>query len=468
MSNMLPQLIGKQKEVLCIRPSGHTVVLGSAGSGKTILAAHRAHYLAHPDTNHCGRTLLLTFNRCLATYYHSLVGSTLHNVHILGYHQFALRYLRRRGKTPPDCICEQDLLRQLCDQSVSEARESDVENLILKRPIELLVEEFKWLAQHGIMTSADYETAERVGRYGTRIARADRPTVFDLYERYKVLRRGAGKMYDWNDVSHSVLSELEADTNPRSYRHIVIDEGQDFSPMMLKSLAAAIPGNGSLTFFGDMAQQIYGNKMSWRSVGLSVRGGGVWRLKNNYRNTKQIAKLALAIADMPYFNIGAGHVEPKLPTADGPLPALLSFPSEDAELQYVCNLARRLARTGCVAIFVHDNKDVERFEQELRGELTVLSKGLKSWPLGPRIFGGTYHSAKGLEFDSVLLPRMSSARLPHPHIANAFGVEDASTLDGHLLYVSVTRAKSTLVLTHTGRPTPLLPPSAHLYQSISK
>ncbi len=466
---MLPQLIGKQKEVVCLRPNGHTAVLGSAGSGKTIVAAYRVLYLAHSDTNHRGRTLLLTYNRCLVTYFRNLIGSTLHNVHILGYHQFALRYLWKRGKAPPNCICEQDLLRQLCEQAVSEARKSDVENPILKRPIELLEEEFQWLAQHGIMTSADYVAAERVGRYGTRIARADRPTVFGIYERYKVLRGEAGKLYDWNDVSHSVLSELEANANPRSYRHVVIDEGQDFSPMMLKSLAAAIPGNGSLTLFEDMAQQIYGNKMSWRSAGLSVRGSkGVWRLKDNYRNTRQIAKLALAIAAMPYFNNDADLVEPKLPTADGPLPALVSFPSENAELLYVCNLARRLAQTGRVSILVHDNKDVERFEQELRGELTVLSKNLKSWPSGPRMFCGTYHSAKGLEFDSVLLPGMSSTRLPHPSVINAFGTDDASTKDGHLLYVSVTRAKSILVLTYTGGLTPLLPPDTHLYQSISK
>ena len=467
MSNTLPPLTGKQKEVLCLKPGGHTVVLGSAGSGKTTLAARRVLYLADPDTSHYGRTLLLTYNRCLATYFRSLVKFPPH-VDVKTYHQFATKYLQERGKMQHDCICEDEEQKRLCRHVVSEATKSGVVNPILKRPIEFLIEEFMWLAQHGIMTAADYEAAERFGRNGTRVVRTDRPTVFWLYERYKMLRGEAGKMYDWNDVSHGALSELEADTNPRSYRHIVIDEGQDFSPMMLKSLAAATPYNGSLTFFGDMAQQIYGNKMSWRSAGLSVRGRGhVWKIKGNYRNTRQIANLALAVAAMPYFNNDADLIEPKPPIADGPLPELISFPSEDAELLYICKLARQLAQTDRVVILVPNKNEVSKFVRELQGKPTILKNNLRLWPCGPGMFCGTYHSAKGLEFDSVLLPGMSSTKLPSRFNIDVFGIEDASTKYGHLLYVSVTRAKFNLVLTYTGTRTPLLPSGDHLYHLSS-
>ena len=93
------------------------------------------------------------------------------------------------------------------------------------------------------------------------------------------------------------------------YRHIVIDEGQDFSPMMLRSLAAAVPSDGSLTFFGDTAQQIYGNKVSWRDAGLHVQKP--WHFEENYRNTPEIARLAMAIAAMPYFHGTADLVVPR-------------------------------------------------------------------------------------------------------------------------------------------------------------
>lgn len=462
----LPAPIGKQKEVLCLPSEGHTVVLGTAGSGKTTLAVHRTLYLAHPGTDHHGRTLLVTFNKCLVAYLRSLAGSIPRDVDVVNYHTFARGYLNHRGKMRWNCICSPDSLQKFCARAMAEALSAGTTSAILKRPVELLVEEFRWLAQHGITTADDYVSADRVGRAGTRMVRADRPRVFDLYERYKALRAEEGKEYDWDDLSHSVLSEFESDTGQRLYRHVVIDEGQDFSPMMLKSLAAAIPDDGSLTFFGDFAQQIYGNKMSWRSAGLHVRD--VWEFEDNYRNTKQVAQLALAIAEMPHFTDDMDLVEPKSPTADGPLPALVSFSSERDELSFIAAQAQRLGETGSVAVLVRDRDEERKIERVLSGNPTKLHRDLNDWPGGPGVFHGTYHSAKGLEFDSVLLPRMSASNLPHPPDVGVFGADDASTRDQHLLYVAVTRAKSTLILTHAGRRTTLLPADNALYQRSSR
>lgn len=69
-----------------------------------------------------------------------------------------------------------------------------------------------------------------------------------IYEKYMELRTEAHKCYDWYDLAMYVASELEQDTNERRYKHIIIDEGQDFSPMMIKSLVKAIPSDGSFTF----------------------------------------------------------------------------------------------------------------------------------------------------------------------------------------------------------------------------
>jgi RecA/RadA recombinase len=74
MTAMLPRPLGRQKEVLALPAAGHTVVLGTAGSGKTTLALHRAAYLANPATDHAGRTLLVTFNKCLVAYLQALGG----------------------------------------------------------------------------------------------------------------------------------------------------------------------------------------------------------------------------------------------------------------------------------------------------------------------------------------------------------------------------------------------------------
>lgn len=467
MVALLPTPVGRQKEVLALPAHGHTVVLGTAGSGKTTLAVHRALYLAHPDTDHSGRTLLVTFNRTLVEYLSSLFSSVPGNVDVRTYHRFARGYLDSRGRMSPNVICGPEDLKELCCQAIEEARSEGESHAMLQRPIAFLTEEFRWLAQHGITTAKQYMRAERIGRAGTRIVRKDRPVVFDLYQRYKLLRQERGKLYDWDDLSHTVLSEFETDEEPRFFKHVVIDEGQDFSPMMLKSLAVAIPDDGSLTFFGDMAQQIYGNRMSWRNAGIDSRR--VWEFEENYRNTKQIARLALAIADLPSFNADPDLVEPKSPISDGPPPALVSFSSDSDELEFVVELARRLGQTGSVAILFRDRGGDEKIVAKALGEGgTRLHRDLPKWPSGPRIFYGTYHSAKGLEFDSVLLPRLSSANLPHPSDVETFGVEDASTRDQHLIYVAVTRARSNLMLSYVDEPTPLLPTSGDLYKRVSR
>ncbi|MCP3997596.1 MAG: UvrD-helicase domain-containing protein [bacterium] len=468
MNPRLPKPVGRQKEVLCLPPVGHAVILGTAGSGKTTLAIHRALYLAHPDTDHQGRTLLVTFNRCLVSYLRSLAGAVPRGVVVENYHRFARGYLNHRGKMGWNSICKPDLQKKLCEQAVAEATARGTTPPVLSRPTDLLVEEFRWLAQHGINTEEEYVAAERVGRAGARIVRADRPIVFGVYQRYLELRKAHGKDYDWEDLSHTVLSEFGADNGERKYRHVVIDEGQDFSPMMLRSLAAAIPQDGSLSFFGDMAQQIYGNRMSWRSAGLDVKRG-VWEFEENYRNTQQVAQLALAIAAMPHFPDDADLVEPKSPTAAGPLPALVSFGTEAKEGGFAARQAELRGQTGTVAVLFRDREQEAAFARQLSQPATRLHRKLPSWPVAPTgIFHGTYHSAKGLEFDTVILPHLSGARLPHPPDVAAFGQQDAAARDSQLLYVAVTRARSTLILTHSGTPTGLLPTRADLYQRSSR
>lgn len=466
MTGRLPQPKGKQREVLVLPAQGHHVVLGTAGSGKTTLAIHRALYLAHPNTDHHGRTLLVTFNKCLVAYLRDMVGQVPRLVDVVNYHRFARGYLASQGAMRWNCISGPEEVSRFSEQAVAEALAAGATAPALRKPTELLVEEFRWLAQHGIATPQQYVDVDRVGRAGTRITRAERPEVFDTYLRYKAIRTAAGKDYDWDDLGSAVIDRFAADNGGRRYRHVVIDEGQDFSPVMLRSLAAAVPADGSLTFFGDMAQQIYGNKMSWRSAGLNI--GAVWNFEENYRNTRQVARLALALAKMPHFSDDPDLVDPKSPTADGPLPALVSLKSEADELALVAGLARRAGAKQTVAVLFRDREAEAGLEAHIPSGMTRLHGDLRDWPSGNGIFYGTYHAAKGLEFDMVLLPFVSAARLPHPPDVSTFGFDDVAVKDSALLYVAITRAKSNLVLTHSGPVTSLLPTGASLYQRSSR
>jgi superfamily I DNA/RNA helicase len=93
-----------------------------------------------------------------------------------------------------------------------------------------------------------------------------------------------------------------------------------------------------------------------------------------------------------------------------------------------------------------------------------LDHDLSTWQAGPKIYYGTFHGAKGLEFDTVILPFFSSTTLPEPEEVRAFGEEEARVLDGKLVYVGVTRAKTRLIMTFTGSVTELLPTEPGLYQ----
>ena len=176
---MLPRPVGRQQEVLYLPANGHTVVLGTAGSGKTTLAILRTLYLSDPSTDHGGRTLLVTFNRCLVTYMEHLAGTIQQPVDVRNYHHFARGYLGYRGKLPWKSICSPEERLRYIRLAVSEARADGIQGPMLRRSEEFLDEEFQWIQQHGIASQEDYVAAERIGRTATRVTRAERPLLFD-------------------------------------------------------------------------------------------------------------------------------------------------------------------------------------------------------------------------------------------------------------------------------------------------
>ena len=123
-----------------------------------------------------------------------------------------------------------------------------------------------------------------------------------------------------------------------------------------------------------------------------------------------------------------------------------------------------MARTGTVAILFRTRDQEGIIKQSLPSGATRLHRDLNQWPNGPGLFYGTYHAAKGLEFDTVFLPYLSDERWPHPPDVQLLGNQEASARNSRLLYVGVTRARSTLVLTYSGQMTPLLPQDERLYQ----
>lgn len=464
----LPPLVGRQKEVLALPAEGHTVVLGTAGSGKTTLAVYRAAFLANPNTWRGGRTLLVTFNKTLVAYLRHLHDPrlpSLANVQVETYHKFALGYLAARG-IRGRIICDTTNRPRLIAQCVNEVSAQCAGHPLMRRPAGFFEDELAWIAQQGFGSLQEYNDAYRVDRSNTRLARGEeRAMVYQILRRYRQLREEAGYLCDYDDIASVVRQRLATDESPRMYTHVVIDEGQDFSPEMIRSLVAAVPSDGSVTFLGDMAQQIYGQRLSWRSAGLNVRD--VWRFKENYRNTVQIARLALAIANMPYFSDTPDLVEPTSPKAEGPPPTLVRLPNRESEMQFVVQQAVPASRTRSVAILTRKREDAGRLARRLPSGTIRLRRDMASWSSGPGILVGTYHSAKGLEFDVVILPFLTNDALPDARVVAAVGLEEARAREGKLLYVAVTRARTQLLLTQSGALTELLPTQDGLYVEVT-
>jgi superfamily I DNA/RNA helicase len=237
--------------------------------------------------------------------------------------------------------------------------------------------------------------------------------------------------------------------------------------MMIKSLTKAVPVNGSITFFGDVAQQIYGHRFSWRSAGLDI--ARPWLLEENYRNTKQIADFALAITRMPFYHGIPDIVAPKSPAASGPRPALVGFRRLEEELAFVREQAIAQSKIGSVAILVRNHEEKRRFSKLFSSDkIKDLNDGTEAWQAGSRLHIGTYHSSKGVEFDAVILPGLDAKAFPEPEMVLARGQDYAEQTAGRLLYVGVTRAKSTLIMTHSSTATGLLPTSPTVIQLIHR
>ncbi|SBT89318.1 UvrD/REP helicase N-terminal domain-containing protein [Streptomyces sp. DI166] len=425
------------------------------------MAIHRAAHLADARTRNNGPTLLLTYNKSLVTYLRHLANK-LPRVTIETYGTFARGYLAAQGRMGYNQIAGPDQRKVFVEQAVKETAASYKPNSFFDRATDFFLDELEWIDGNGLGTVEAYLAVDRVGRMAA-LQPGQRRAVWDIRKNYLAARTAGGYPYDWASLPASVRTSLAADTVARRYKHIVVDEAQDLSPESIRSLAEAIPADGSLTLFADYAQQIYGQRVSWRSCGLKVAKTEVFL--DNYRNSPEIARLAIAMAQMPHFRDSADLVEPRAPQrAAGAKPTLVSYPSTEAEAAAVATSVAAFAKVARVGVLARTRAEARLAVQGVAG-VRMLHDQLQRWEIEAGVYAGTYHSAKGLEFDVVFLPFCGAARSPDSDTVTAFGYDEAASRESRLLYVGVTRARDELIITHTGDPTPLLPaPDSGLYQ----
>lgn len=200
------------------------------------------------------------------------------------------------------------------------------------------------------------------------------------------------------------------DAGRPSADYIIVDEIQDFSKSEVMEFINA--SRKCFFFFGDSAQSIYGGMKETLSISdLSVMTGiDVSYLNSNYRLPKPVAKIT-----QEYVGVDASpYADAIYQSKEIALPHFVKFDDEEAQIESIIQLIAKKNMKN-VGILVPDNEQVlslmkdfsERsFACEFKYNAGFNDKRNRvtldfSTQL-PKLM--TYHSAKGLQFETVILP----------------------------------------------------------------
>ena len=440
-----------QRELVERSYDGPARVAGSAGTGKTVVALHRAVHLAR--TNRGSRIQLATFSDSLASALQlkllRLAGSeprVLENIDVATLDSIALRlYKSRMGSA---AIANADDVSRLIDTALLAHPDSNFSKRFLLTEWRDVVDAWQ------LRSWEAYRDVARLGRK-TRLAERQRRILWAIFEDVRRQLESSGKMTT-ADLLES-LTEHMRESRQLPYDFVVVDEAQDVSVAQLRFLSALGAGRpGSLFFAGDLGQRIFQTPFSWRSLGVDVRGRSTI-LRVNYRTSHQIRTQADCLLAKELADVD-GNKEKRIDTVsvfNGPRPLVATSADERAEGIAVGRWLSERAREGVaaeeMAVLVRSTG------QYSRARAAVEAAGLKHFELdasgrveNARVAIGTMHQSKGLEFRAVVVMACDDEVLPLQErieaVVDDSDLEDVYDTERHLLYVACTRARDHLMV----------------------
>ncbi len=441
-----------QRQIVDQQFAGPARVMGSAGTGKTIVALHRAVRLAR--TYPTARILLTTFSHPLANMLERKLkllvadtGSIVPRITVTHFHGVAEElYQLAFGGRPH--IVPDDVLRSMLAKAAEAHQATDISTQFLLSEWSNVVDAFQ------ISSEAAYATVPRLGRKN-RMGAKQRARLWPVFEavRSALVERS---LSTWAKA-FSEISAHYAAKKDKPFDHIVVDEAQDLGVPELRFLAAiAPPGRDSLFFAGDLGQRIFQQPISWLGLGVDVRGRSQ-TLKVNYRTSHQIREIADRL--MPQITRDVDGIEQRrsgtVSAFNGPEPEIIRSTNEQAEIASVAQWIKRALADGFTAaeigIFVRTHAQLDRARgavKEAGREALVLSE--RGEEPGERISVGTMHLAKGLEFKAVAVMACDDEVLPLQSrvemVADEVELDDVYETERQLLYVACTRARDRLLV----------------------
>lgn len=438
---------------------GPARVSGGPGTGKTVVALHRAHHLA---TVGDGPVLVTTFTSTLSSSLHAglkiLADSpdVADNVEILNVDRLAHRIFREEHGAPAMLkpSDEKGLWRSIAAKLDAPFTET------------FLGEEWRHVVLARQVTSADdYLAVKRTGR-GRRLGPLQRAQVWQaIWEFDQTLRERRW----WTHETICAEATRILDSRPdRPYRHVVVDEAQDLSPMQWRLLRAAVPeGPNDLFIAGDPHQRIYDNRVSLRDVGISVTGRSS-RLSVNYRTTAEILAWSLGLMtgeSIDDMDGGLDSIAGCRSDVHGHPPTRRGFPTRDAELDFVAATITGWLEAGVepgeIGIAARSNRLVEAVIDTVGSTSIPIVALTRDEVADDAVAVGTMHRMKGLEFRCLAVVGVGAHQVPPSNAITA--IDDDETTHRHdlqrercLLFVACTRAREQLVVSWHGEPSPFL------------
>lgn len=441
--------------------NGPVRVLGGAGTGKTVVAMHRARWLARTlPADH--RILFTTFTRNLAADIANNLqaicsAEELKRIEVTNLDRWVQRFLRGRRYR----------FRLVFGREEEAWREA-----LAKKPDGMTFQdtfyEHEWeqvIQSRGVDSREEYLHVSRTGR-GVRLNRAARARVWPVFEEYRVQLAERGVL-EVADCYRAAAALLEEDRRGGDFAAVIVDEAQDLDApawQLIRSLAPS--GKDDLFIVGDAHQRIYSRRRVVLShCGIDIRGRAR-KLRLNYRTTEETCRWATDLLEgRPIDDLDGGRDDNNglRSVAHGPAPVVRHFSNRADQAAWLIEHLAALEAQGeplrgvCVVARTRPERDAigrELSEAGLSVEVLETDSPDDS-ASGVRL--ATMHRVKGLEFDHIVIASANADTLPLPAAIDAADSPVAAeTAERSLLYVAATRAKKELLVLSFGEPSPYL------------
>ncbi len=432
--------------------SGPVRVLGGAGTGKTVVAMHRAKWLAENRTLAKQKVLFTTFTKNLALDIEDNLKTlcskaTLDKIEVRNLDSWVHGFMRSRK------LEHRIVYGRKVDGALQAWQAAmTVKDVSLDLPDSFYEEELEQVVlAHGVTNKDEYRAVRRTGR-GVVLSRAKRDAVWPVFEEYRgqLASRKLKEVDDaYRDVATLLDEEISAGKVPATYSAIVIDETQDLGPQALRLLRAMIASNpNDLFFVGDGHQRIYTrNKAAMSKCGIDIRGRSK-KLYLNYRTTDEIRRQAVAVLEgCEIDDLDDGHDETKRykSLSHGPVPQVLEVKSQEAAFAQALEITKGwqvqdgsdASATTCVIAESKNYRDALAKHFQSNGlQMAVIDETQNAGHLQGMTYFATMHRAKGLEFDRVIV------LAPKSYMSDPLETDSKRKL----IYVALTRAKKEAAL----------------------